>query len=193
MTAPSLRTPDERFSWRDYQTWPAETRWEIIDGIAYAMSPAPSTRHQRVAGKLHAHFDRILSGRGCTPFIAPTDVKLSEFDIVQPDILIVCDPAKIGESHIEGVPDVVVEILSPATSAKDLREKKALYERAGVKEYVVVDPLEHYAMRFVNGEGGFDKGTVFGPDQMLTLATLEGVEVPLSEVFGMAGPAGPNP
>jgi len=109
--------------------------------------------------------------------------------VVQPDILVVFDPAKITPSHIEGAPDVVVEILSPHTSAKDLREKKALYERAGVREYVVVDPLEHYAIRFLNGTDGFDKGTVFGPDQRLVVATLEGVEVPLWEVFEVPGPA----
>lgn len=192
MSRNAFRKPEDRFTWLDYQTWPNHERWEIIDGIAYNMSPAPSTRHQRVAGKLHACFDRILSGKGCTPFIAPTDVKLSEQDIVQPDILVVCDPAKITSSHIEGAPDVVVEILSPYTSTKDLREKKALYERAGVKEYLVVDPLEHYAIRFLNGldgkDGGFDKGTVFGPDQSLVVATLDGVEVPLWEVFELPPP-----
>lgn len=192
MNAPALRKPEDRFTWQDYLAWPDSERWEIIDGVAYAMSPAPSTKHQRVAGRLHALFDRLLSGKGCTPFIAPTDVKLSEQDIVQPDILVVCDPAKITPSHIEGAPDVVVEILSPHTSTKDLREKKALYERAGVREYVVVDPLEHYAIRFLNNADGFDKGTVFGPDQMLVVATLDGLEVPLWEVFELPGPVAEN-
>lgn len=188
MNAPALRKPEDRFTWQDYQTWPDSERWEIIDGIAYAMSPAPSTKHQSVALNFGSLFRQMLSGKPCKPFIAPTDVKLSEQDVVQPDILVVCDPAKITPSHIEGSPDVVVEVLSPNTSTKDLREKKALYERAGVKEYVVVDPLEHYAIRFLNGADGFDKGTVFGPDQMLIVAMLEGVEVPLWEVFEVAGP-----
>ena len=192
MTAHALRDPEGRFTWQDYQAWPTEERWEIIDGIAYNMSPAPSTKHQRVAGKLHANLDRSLSGKGCIPFIAPTDVKLSDQDVVQPDILVVCDPAKITESHIEGAPDVVVEVLSPHTSAKDLREKKALYERAGVKEYVVVDPLEHYAIRFLSTADGFDKGTVFGPDQRLVVMTLEGAEVPLWEVFELPAPETPG-
>lgn len=187
MSPATLRKPEDRFTWQDYQAWSDDERWEIIDGQAYAMSPAPSTKHQRVAGRLHAFFDRLLSGKGCAPFIAPTDVKLSEQDVVQPDIL-VCDPAKITPSHIEGAPDVVVEVLSPNTSTKDLREKKALYERTGVKEYVVVDPLEHYVIRFLNTADGFDKGTVFGPDQMLIVATLEDVEMPLWEVFELPGP-----
>lgn len=189
MSPPVLRKPEDRFTWQDYLTWPDEERWEIIDGIAYAMSPAPSTKHQTVAVNLLVKFSQACAGKPCKPFVAPTDVKLSEQDVVQPDILVVCDPAKITPSHIDGAPDVVVEILSPHTSTKDLREKKALYERAGVKEYVVVDPLEHYAIRFLNTADGFDKGTVFGPDQRLVVATLEGVDMPLWEVFELPGPA----
>lgn len=149
MTAHALRD-QRRYTWQDYQTWPEDERWEIIGGVAYAMAPAPSTRHQLVAVNLLTKFSHHLSGRPCKPFIAPTDVRLSDTDVVQPDILVVCDPAKIRETHIEGPPEVVVEILAPNTSAKDLREKKALYERAGVQEYVVVDPLENYAIRFLN-------------------------------------------
>lgn len=188
MTAPALRNTDDRFTWQDYLDWPDEERWEIIDGIAYAMSPAPSTRHQVVAVNLLVKFSQVCSGKPCKPFIGPTDVKLSDRDVVQPDLLIVCDPTKITPSHIEGAPDVVVEVFCPDTSTKDLREKKALYERAGVKEYVVVAPQSHYAIRFLNSADGFDKGTVFGPDQMLVVATLEGVEVPLWEVFELPGP-----
>ncbi len=192
MTAHAFRDPDHRFTWRDYQTWPDEERWEIIDGIAYNMSPAPSTKHQTVVGNLFVKFIQSCAGKPCKPFIAPTDVKLSDRDVVQPDLLVVCDPAKITPSHVEGPPDLVVEILSPNTSAKDLREKKVLYERVGVKEYVVVDPLEHYAIRFLNTADGFDKGTVFGPDQMLIVTTLEGVEVPLWEVFEVPSPEAPG-
>ncbi len=158
MSAPALRKPEYRFTWQDYQTWPDEERWEIIDGIAYAMPPAPSTKHQTVAVNVLVKFSQACSGKPCKPFIAATDVKLTDRNVVQPGILVVCDPAKITLGHIEGAPAVMVEILSPHTSAKDLREKKTLYERAGVKEYVVVDlkeyvvvdPLEHYAIRFLN-------------------------------------------
>ncbi len=152
------------------------------------MSPAPSTRHQRVAGRFFSRIEQGLSGKGCTPFIAPTDVRLSDLDVVQPDILVVCKPGQITESHIEGAPDMVVEVLTPTTATRDLREKKALYERADVAEYVVVSPLQHYAIRFLNGANGFDKGTVFGPEEMLVFASLDGLEVPLWEVFEVPGP-----
>ena len=112
---------------------------------------------------------------------------LSDLDVVQPDILVVCKPAQITPSHIEGAPDVVVEVFTPTTATRDQREKKALYERAGVAEYVMVSPLQHYAILFLNSTDGFDKGTVFGPDEMLVIATLDALEIPLWEVFEVPG------
>ena len=189
MPSPALARPADRFTWSDYRSWPDDERWELIDGVAYAMSAAPSIKHQDVVLRLSSRIEQQLRGRPCRPFVAPTDVKLSEIDVVQPDILVVCDPAKITPGHIEGAPELIVEVLSPGTSAKDLRDKKALYERAGVGEYLVVDPLEQYAIAFVLGADGFDKGRVFAADEVLTLATLEAVEVPLWEVFELPGPA----
>ncbi len=188
MSTPAKTGANTRYTWSDYRSWGDEQRWEIVDGVAYAMSPAPSPRHQAVAGNLFARLLQTLSGKPCRPFIAPTDVRLSEMDVVQPDILVVCDRSKVTPTHVEGAPDVVVEVLSPATATRDLRQKKVLYERTGVREYVVVDPLEQYVMRFLLGPDGFDKGTVFGPDEKLVFATLEGLEVALWEVFELPGP-----
>lgn len=106
----------------------------------------------------------------------------------------VCDPARITPSHIEGAPDLIVEVLSPGTAVKDLREKKALYERAGVCEYLVVDPLDQYAIRFLLAPAGSDQGTVFATDEVRWMVTLEGLEIPLWEVFEVPGSApGPAP
>ena len=175
-------------TWQDYLSWPDEERWEIIDGTAYAMLPAPSTLHKNIVGRIFSRLDQQLSGKPCQPFIAPTDVKLSEQDVVQPDIIVVCDPAKITPSHIEGAPEVVIEVLSPATSSRDLREKKALYEKSGVLEYVLVDPLENYAIRFLLTDDGYDKGMVFACDELLVFERLEGLQVPLWEVFELPPP-----
>ena len=189
MLPQAIEKQEAPLTWADYRSWPDDERWEIIDGLAYAMAPAPSTKHQSVGARIYSRLERTLEGHPCKPFIAPTDVKLSDLDVVQPDILVVCDPARITPTHIEGAPDVVIEVLSPATSAKDLRQKKALYERAGVREYLVVDPWEQYAIRFLLGTGGFDKGTVFAADEMAVFATLEELEIPLWEVFEVAGPS----
>jgi Uma2 family endonuclease len=193
MPLPASARPGERFSWADYQSWPDDERWELIDGIAYAMAPAPSIRHQSIVIALAARLEQQLRGQACRPFVAPTDVKLSETDVVQPDLLAVCDPRKITESHIEGPPDLVVEVLSPSTSAKDLRQKRALYERAGVPEYLIVDPLEQYAIRFLLGADGYDKGTVFASDEQLTFATLEQVSIPLWDLFELPAPEAAAP
>lgn len=109
--------------------------------------------------------------------------------MVQPDILVVaCDASKITPIDIEEAPDVVIEVLSPTTSAKNLRRKKARYECIGVAEYLVVDALEEHAIRFLNGADGFDKGTASAADETLVFATIEGLEVPLWEVFEVDGP-----
>jgi len=188
MSRVTRTTADSPHTWQDYCTWPDEERWEIIGGVAYAMVPAPSTKHQSVTVNLVTAIRVALSGKPCRPYVAPTDVKLSDLDVVQPDILVVCDASKILPTHIEGPPDLVIEVLSPSTSAKDLRQKKALYERVGVVEYLVVDPLEHYAILFLNGPEGFDKGTVFAADEVLVFSTLDGLGVPLWEMFEVEGP-----
>jgi len=188
MLPQTVEKQDTLFTWTDYRTWPDDERWELIAGVAYAMAPAPSTKHQSVGARLYSRLERGLEGKPCKPFIAPTDVKLSDLDVVQPDILVVCDSARITPTHIEGAPEVVIEVLSPATAAKDLRQKKTLYERAGVREYLVIDPLEEYAIRFLLGTGGFDKGTVFATDELLVIVTLEDLEIPLWEVFEVEGP-----
>ncbi len=179
---------EKRYTYSDYLTWPDEERWEIINGEAYNMSPAPGVKHQNVVLSFSRIIGNKLSGKSCRPFIAPTDVVLSKSDVVQPDIFVVCDEKKITEANIQGVPDLVVEVLSPATALKDKREKKGLYEKSGVKEYIIVDPLEFYAERFLLKEGRYESPEVFGPKEVLSLQSLDAVEVPLWEVFEVEGP-----
>lgn len=172
------------FTYADYLTWPDSERWEIIDGVAYSMTPAPSIRHQRVVLNIGRSLGNQLAGKPCQPFVAPTDVVLSEYDVVQPDVLVVCDKKKVADANIQGAPDVVFEVLSPATAIKDLREKRALYERAGVREYVIVDPVELYVERFMLGDDGvYGRGEIIGPQEVLRIISLKGVEISLWEVF----------
>ena len=92
------------FSWDDYQTWPNDERWEIIDGEPFAMSPSPSFKHQDIATELSHLFRAHFKGKKCRPVAAPLDVKLSEHDVVQPDLMIICDPSQIKETHIAAPP-----------------------------------------------------------------------------------------
>ena len=190
MTPIVKKKPAGRYSWQDYITWPEGERWELIDGVAYAMSPAPSIKHQSIAGRIYSRLEQSLAGMPCTPLIAPTDVVFSAHDVVQPDVLVVCDPSKLTSENVQGAPDLIVEVLSPATALRDLREKKALYERHGVKEYLVFDPLALYAQRFCLGQDGcYGEGDLFGSQEALPLETFPGVELKLWEIFGVETPS----
>jgi Uma2 family endonuclease len=148
MGNPAL-APGERFTYRHYRTWPDEERWELIDGHAWSMSPAPIRPHQKISGRLFHWICTYLEGKPCEAYAAPFDVLLplgneadDEVDtVVQPDIVVFCDKSKLTRSGARGAPDLVVEILSPSTSKKDQHEKYALYQKHGVREYWVVDPM----------------------------------------------------
>ncbi len=178
------RLDQSHFSIVDYLSWPDNERWELIAGAPYNMSPAPGISHQNVVINMAAWLKAALKDKACKVFVASVDVILSEYDVVQPDVLVVCHPDKIGEKAIHGAPDLVFEVLSPGTALKDMREKKALYESAGVSEYVVIDPLENYVQRFVlTHEGQYTIAEVFGIDETLPLLSLPGLAVPLTEIF----------
>ncbi len=147
----------------DWKSW--EGRWELINGVAYDMTPAPNTDHQRISSRLHLAIGNALeegkrkSGGGeCEVFSAPTDVYM-ESGPVQPDLLVVCDPTKISERGIEGAPDLVVEILSPRTAGKDMTRKRWAYEKAGVPEYLIVDPDERLAVLLRLEGGRYEEAT----------------------------------
>lgn len=173
----------EHFTYADYLSWPDKERWEIIGGQAYNMSPAPIPLHQRVSGKIFFLLESKLKKKKCTPFYSPIDVVLSDEDIVQPDILVICDPKKIGDKNIKGTPDIVFEILSPATSLKDKREKKQLYEKFGVKEYFIVDPEGNTVEQFILENKKYLPSKVFGFDNHLTIQTLDSLKLKLSSIF----------
>ncbi|MFM8332780.1 MAG: Uma2 family endonuclease [Candidatus Methylumidiphilus sp.] len=176
----------DRYTVADYMGWPDEERWELIDGVAYDMSPAPPIKHQKIAGGLYSLLHEKLRGKTCQPFIAPVDVILSAVDVVQPDVIVVCAPNKITERNIQGSPDWVAEVLSPSTARKDLREKKALFERAGVKEYVIIDPAQGWVQRFVLIDGAYGLGVILDPQENLELGFMPGEFLPLAEIFGLS-------
>lgn len=176
------------FTYSDYVGWPSDERWEIIAGEAYAMTPAPSIRHQRILVHLTTKFGQFFEGRGCLPFVAPTDVVLDERNVVQPDLLVVCDRNKMTEQNIQGAPDLVVEILSPSTAVKDKREKKALYERFGVREYLIAYPAEELVERLLLSDGRYGSPEVFGWDEVLPVAIFPELSLNLWEVFERQAP-----
>ena len=140
----------QRLTYADYCRWPEDERWELIDGVAYNMTPAPSLAHQRVSGELSRRIANFLIDKVCDIYSAPFDVRLPEGDeadgdvvtVVQPDLAVICDPDKLDDKGCRGAPDWIVEVLSPSTAAKDQVKKAELYQRHGVREYWTVHPVD---------------------------------------------------
>ena len=182
---------DERFIYGDYRTWPNDERWELIDGVAYDMSPAPGFRHQAVSGELMIQFGMHVRNSPCRVLAAPFDVRLSYGDeaddeidtVVQPDIVVVCDKSKLDEKGCRGAPDLVIEILSPHTAHKDLNEKFRLYERVGVKEYWIVHPHEQTIMVFRREGEGFGKPAMYAGEDAVPVPLLGDLVIDLKQAF----------
>ena len=160
-----LTLRDQRhYTYADYLSWDDEQRYELIDGFAYAMAPAPSTIHQKLLFELSRYVANSLDESPCSLFIAPIDVRLTKGDeandkvdtVVQPDILVVCDSDKIDEKGIRGAPDWIAEVLSPSTASHDSILKRDIYERYGVREYWLVHPVDRIATiyRLIDGTYG---------------------------------------
>lgn len=184
---------DRVYRYGDYRTWPEDERWELIDGVAYDMSPAPSTAHQAISIELGSAIRGFLGRSGCRVFAAPFDVLLPEspqqpddevMNVVEPDLAVICDPAKLRTFGCVGAPEWVIEILSPWTSRRDLAEKHALYERHGVKEYWVIDPGNRYVHVYLLGsEGRYSKPVLHIGTAIVKSTVCPGFEVKLEELF----------
>jgi Uma2 family endonuclease len=184
--------PEERFAYRHYRTWPKDERWELIDGQAWNMSPAPGTRHQDLSGRLFLLIATYLKGKTCKVFAAPFDVLMPEADepdddvstVVQPDIVVICDRSKLDSRGARGAPDWIVEILSPSTAAKDYGVKLALYRNRGVREYWIVDPAAKVVHAWVLGEDGqYCKERIYAAGDRASSAVLSGLVVDTAELF----------
>ena len=189
--------PAKRYSYADYLTWADDKRRELFDGIAKLMS-GPLTKHAGItidiAGRIWSYIKK-RKGK-CKIFHAPFDVRLPKngetaddkiYTVVQPDIVVVCDPSKIDEKGIIGAPDLVVEVLSPSNTKLMMRTKFDLYEESGVKEYWVVYPKSGVTVFLLQDNGKYDNGTtydtVYTPDAKITVHTIEGLEIGLKELF----------
>ena len=183
---------EERFTYGDYVTWDDDERWELIDGVPYNMSPAPSVAHQSILMDLGKQFAVYLQGKDCKVFPAPFDVRLTESDesddhvetVVQPDLSIICDKRTLDKAGYRGAPDLVVEILSPWTAQKDVKIKFTRYERAGVREYWIVDPVGKTVQVFTLGENGrYGRPQVFVDGDMAPVGIFSDLEIDLASAF----------
>ena len=148
----------------DYLALPEGTRVELIDGVFFDMA-APTGLHQRLILKIAWCFEAFIeeNGGSCVTLIAPFDVQLFNDNktCVQPDILVVCDRDQLRSERLSGAPDFVVEVLSPSTKRKDISEKKAAYEKFGVREYWIIDPKAESIEAYILHEGKFELDGVY--------------------------------
>ncbi len=180
------------YTYADYLLWQFEERVELIRGKLFRMSPAPNRRHQTMLGELHLQIAPFFKKQHCQVFLAPFDVRLSvskrkgqDTTVVQPDLCVICDPGKLDERGCAGAPDLIIEILSPGNSKKEMREKFEVYEEAGVREYWLVNPLDNVVLVYVLNEAGKYIGLApVTEDQELRAAIFPDLVIDLKEVFG---------
>jgi Uma2 family endonuclease len=154
---------------------------------------APQTLHQVVTGNLYNEHKNYLKGKTCRAFIAPFEIRFPVKNrkkdeeittVVQPDVCIVCDPSKVDAKGVCGAPDLVIEVLSPGNTRKEMRDKFELYEEAGVKEYWVIYPTEqNVAVFLLDTQGKFGAATFYVNGDKLASTILPGLELNVDDIF----------
>lgn len=179
----------QKYSYADLQKMDDDNRYEIIEGNLYLMS-APTVTHQMIAEDVFVQIYNFLRGKKCKAFIPPIDVALSKYNedkkiknIVQPDVLVVCDPKKIEKKKIFGAPDLIVEVLS-TDRRHDMLYKYNLYQKWGVREYWMIDPDEGIIMPYLLNENGFyEKMEPYDLREEVPVKVLKGCKICLKELY----------
>jgi Uma2 family endonuclease len=187
-----LPQEDGKYSYADYLTWPEGERWEIIDGIAY-LQASPSPIHQEILVGLLAQFYHYLSGNPCKIYPAPFCVKLMKDGekknedikkVVEPDITVVCDKSKLDEKGCNGAPDLIVEILSPSSIKMDRFMKFNSYEKAGVREYWLVEPEGKLVSVFVlQNDLRYGRPEIYTEEDKIKVSIFSDLIIDLKPVF----------
>ncbi len=193
ITELSQLDPEAHYTYADYLLWQFQERVELIKGRIREMA-APNVRHQRISGKIQRELSWFLKNKASDVFAAPFDVRLAlpahrvlglKVDtVVQPDLCVICDREKLDERGCIGAPDLIVEILSPGNSRKEMRDKYELYQESGVKEYWVVFPSEQVLQRYIlNAENIYQAQLPNVEGDVVDVTFLPGFELVVKEIF----------
>jgi Uma2 family endonuclease len=184
--------PSITYTYADYLKWQFEERLELFRGKIFKLS-APNTNHQVISRNISGEFFNKLKNTKCECFSAPFDVRLPVKNrkkddevttVVQPDICIICDLSKIDDKGCCGAPDLVIEILSPGNSKKEIKLKYELYEEAGVKEYWIVNPVEENIVVFIlNEQGKFSGLKMYAGEDTIHSTSVPGLNINVSDIF----------
>jgi Uma2 family endonuclease len=186
-----LQRDTDYHTYADYLEWSREYGDELINGTAYVREPSPLWSHQGIVGEIYRQVATTLKGKRCQARMAPSDVRLpksTEHDdqvdtVVQPDVFIVCDPRKIDRRGVRGAPDWVVEVLSPGTARHDRLRKVPAYERAGVREVWLVQPIDRTLTIYRLEAGSYRNGRAFALKGQTPITAVPGVTVDWDEVL----------
>ena len=186
---------DKRYSYADYLTWMDDVQRELHDGLIKLMTPAPSRRHQDISTNLVSMFWYFLRNKQCKIYHAPSDVRFPKdrksledkqvYTVLQPDLYVVCDLSKLDDRGCQGAPDLVIEIVSPKNSKRDVKDKFDIYQQHGVREYWIVNPNDEFVTVFVLDEKGkFRFVGMYGGDDKIPGNIFDGdLQIDLTEVF----------
>jgi len=184
----------KRYTYADYLTWMDDVRRELIDGIVSLMA-GTSINHGKVGKNLIWRLESIVRSNKatCEVFYAPIDVCLPQngetgndkiYTVVQPDIFIVCDHAKLEDGRCLGAPDMIIEILSPSNRKKDLVTKFLLYQNAGVREYWIADPrLKAVTAHILQDNGEYSDGDLYISGEKVPVHIFDGFLINVDEIF----------
>lgn len=190
----ALPKEKERYTFADLLAWDEQERVEIIEGDAVMMAP-PSRIHQEVSMELARQLANFLEGKKCRVYPAPFGVRLFEKDgddphhidtVVEPDLCVVCDQNKLDEHGCKGAPDLILEILSPSTQRHDRLVKLNLYQRAGVREYWIVNPEDQTVQVLWLEDGRLLPREIYSRKDIAKVNVLEGCFLELEKVFPKA-------
>lgn len=184
----------KRYSYADYFRWKFQERVELIKGLIYKMSPAPSAKHQLAVTNLTFYLAGHFRQKACKVFVAPFDVRLPDskkqkahdelvFTVIQPDLSVICDVDKIDERGCFGAPDLVIEILSPGNIKKEMGIKFDLYEENRVKEYWLVDLSEKIVYVYILRDDNFIGLKPFTEDDEMRSSLFTDLRFPVEDIF----------
>lgn len=181
------------YSYADYLLWRLKDRVELFKGKIMKMSPSPNRFHQAVSRELFGIMYNKFINQPCNLYFAPFDVRLLDkkksigdkdvYTVVQPDICIICDKSKLDDRGAFGAPDLVVEILSPGNSKKELKTKFELYEEAGVKEYWIVHPIDKTVLVYELIKGKFSNHRPLIEDEPIQSKLFPQLDFIIKDIF----------
>lgn len=181
------------YTYADYMKWDFDETIEIIKGKVFRMSPASNLRHQRVSMKLTIELGNYFKKHPCNLFAAPFDVRLTPlkkdknnkiYTVVQPDLCVICDDDKLDEHGCIGSPDLIIEILSPGNTRKEMKDKFEVYQENGVREYWLVEPNDRAVFVYVlNEQGKYIGLQPYTDEDIMTSAIFPDLAINLEEVF----------